>query len=398
MAIFENDNPYLGDIMKKLLSSLICIAAATAVQAQDSVTLYGVVDAATTFAKVGDGATTPGGASTVSGSRITRLDSGVGPASRLGFRGREDLGGGLSAQFVMEMGLGVDSGALQQGGLAFGRQIFVGLSGGNWSVTAGRQYSPLDIAFILSDAMSASYWANPMMASGHGTYASAGSAPGSGTFLTTGRVDNSILGTWTAGPVTAKLMVALGNETPGGAGRLVNPDIRYTSGPVSVQASYLRLRTPSGMLAAAAAPEWLTEKLVGGSYDFGTVKLFAGIYEFDLPADRTRLSAAASGSFAFVKTRSTWLGAQLPVTGGRFGVEVSRQNYEYPAGPRGRSLAAGAFYEHFLSKRTTLYASYGQVSNNGLARTPLIAAGQTIAPSGYGSDIGALSLGVRHTF
>ena len=59
----------------------------------------------------------------------TKITSGVGAGSRLGFKGSEDLGGGHSAIFLLENGFQADTGAMGQGGLLFGRQIYVGLQG-----------------------------------------------------------------------------------------------------------------------------------------------------------------------------------------------------------------------------------------------------------------------------
>jgi hypothetical protein len=63
--------------------------------------------------------------------------------SRLGFRGSEDLGGGLKAIFTLETGVYVDTGTSGQGNRLFGRQAWVGLAG-NWGqLTLGRNYNML---------------------------------------------------------------------------------------------------------------------------------------------------------------------------------------------------------------------------------------------------------------
>ena len=102
---------------------LFIVAAATALSmpalAQSSVTLYGIADA--TIVSV----------SNKEGSRLTALDSGVLQSSRFGFRGNEDLGGGLRALFVLESGVSLDTGA--GAAVLFNRQAYVGLS----SQTAG---------------------------------------------------------------------------------------------------------------------------------------------------------------------------------------------------------------------------------------------------------------------
>lgn len=147
--------------------------AATGVYAQSSVQIYGVVDARINSIKTDNNGT------------LTRLDNSGAASSRLGFRGTEDLGGGLKAKFVLEMGMNNDTGAGQnttsnstnmgqnlsvgsgahiaapsnrtyttQGqtpsssglgglqGLTFGRQAFVGLEGGFGEVRLGRDYAP----------------------------------------------------------------------------------------------------------------------------------------------------------------------------------------------------------------------------------------------------------------
>ncbi|MBX9868501.1 MAG: porin, partial [Burkholderiaceae bacterium] len=102
--------------MKKSLLALTLLGAFSgAAMAQSSVTIYGVADLG--LRNVKDG--------TAAGS-TTSLTSGTEQSSRLGFKGTEDLGDGLKANFVFETGLNIDSGT-SQGGRAFGRKTLVGL-------------------------------------------------------------------------------------------------------------------------------------------------------------------------------------------------------------------------------------------------------------------------------
>ncbi|RZF25741.1 porin [Paraburkholderia sp. UYCP14C] len=97
--------------------------------AQSSVTLYGVIDEGLDFTN------------NAQGSQVYRMQSGDVQGSRWGLKGTEDLGGGLKAVFQIESGFDVNNGKLGQGGLAFGRQAYVGLSTGQFgTVTLGRQY------------------------------------------------------------------------------------------------------------------------------------------------------------------------------------------------------------------------------------------------------------------
>ena len=120
--------------MKKVLFTLLALGASCTALAQSSVTIYGVADAGLVVDK------------DAAGDRLTRVASGVASGSRIGFKGKEDLGNGLSALFVLESGFNIDTGTSGQGGLLFGRQAYVGLSGKGGTVTLGRQYSPYYLA------------------------------------------------------------------------------------------------------------------------------------------------------------------------------------------------------------------------------------------------------------
>ena len=84
--------------MKKSLVALAVLAASGAAMAQSSVTLFGVVDAG--YA-VGNGSI----------SNKTQLRNSGYNSSRLGFRGVEDLGGGMKAGFHLEAGVNNDDGS-----------------------------------------------------------------------------------------------------------------------------------------------------------------------------------------------------------------------------------------------------------------------------------------------
>ncbi|EEF22565.1 conserved hypothetical protein, partial [Ricinus communis] len=104
--------------MKKSLIAIAVLAAtSSAAFAQSNVTIYGILDAGITSER--------GGAQ----GNVTKVTSGAASASRLGFKGTEDLGGGLSAVFKLEAGVKVDDGALDNtNSVLFNREAYVGLS------------------------------------------------------------------------------------------------------------------------------------------------------------------------------------------------------------------------------------------------------------------------------
>ncbi|AET92278.1 outer membrane protein (porin) [Burkholderia sp. YI23] len=115
----------------RFLWSMLALTS-PAVFAQSSVTLYGIVDTGVEYVSHAN----------ASGDRVIRMPGVTGEVpSRWGLRGREDLGGGYAAQFVLESGFNVRGGDLGQGGRLFGRQAWVGLSNTYGTLMFGRQYS-----------------------------------------------------------------------------------------------------------------------------------------------------------------------------------------------------------------------------------------------------------------
>ena len=135
--------------MKKSLVALAALAVAGVASAQSSVTLFGVVDAAVS-GYYNESKNVFGGSTTT--SRTELANSGYN-SSRLGFRGTEDLGGGLAASFWLEAGseqrrrhrpapASPARRATAAGGLTFNRRSTVSLSGGFGEVRLGRDYTP----------------------------------------------------------------------------------------------------------------------------------------------------------------------------------------------------------------------------------------------------------------
>jgi len=114
--------------MKKSLIAIAVLTAVGAASAQSSVTLYGVADVWIGKTKNGE----------------TNLGSGGLAGSRIGFKGTEDLGGGLKAHFTLEQAIRLDTGAAVVAGSAFSRQANISLSGGFGTVKLGRSFTAFD--------------------------------------------------------------------------------------------------------------------------------------------------------------------------------------------------------------------------------------------------------------
>jgi predicted porin len=110
---------------------------ANAAHAQNSVTLYGIVDNGIGYQS---SATTLG--STSGGRSLVKMTTGVYAADRLGLKGVEDLGAQTSAIFTLEQGFNAATGAESTSGLMFSRLAYVGLTNpGYGTLVAGRVYS-----------------------------------------------------------------------------------------------------------------------------------------------------------------------------------------------------------------------------------------------------------------
>ncbi|RXV71780.1 porin [Burkholderia stabilis] len=117
---------------KQMIGLLLAGGAVTSAHAQNSVTLYGLIDEGVNYT------------SNVNGHSAWEMSSGIVQGSRWGIKGGEDLGGGFKAVFRLENSFDVNTGRLNQGGREFGRQAYVGLSkDGVGTLTFGRQYDSL---------------------------------------------------------------------------------------------------------------------------------------------------------------------------------------------------------------------------------------------------------------
>ena len=376
--------------MKRAICSLPLLLLASTAFAESNITVYGLIDVAVSTTSAGGNAL-----------RTTGMNSGIGLGSRIGIRGSEDLGGGMKANFVLENGFNPETGTIGQGGVLFGRQAWVGLSYQKASLSLGRQYSPVLIALASTDPGSQGYWGNNQ-GTGNALYQSPGSGAGTGGHQATGRINNSLLITNTWGEFTGRLMVAGGDQSGSGSGRLVSAGGSYTSGPVLVTAAFTRFRQYASTITAGADPEWQNEYVVGAAYNFSFMRLFGGYYNYKpagtnlTPAPTTAIASALDPRFT--ENRTFWLGARVPVGSGSVIANVMRTTFKYAAQSDGRSTTLGLAYEYPFTKRTLAYASYGKVVNNATGRVSLLAAIPAVFPSEAGADPSAFSVGIRHSF
>jgi predicted porin len=339
----------------------LCIGGA---QAQDSsVTVYGVADVFVEFGKAGTAAAPV---------KNTRVQSGGANGSRLGFRGSEDLGSGLKANFVIEHGLLLDSGTAASSAF-WNRQAHVGLSGGWGSLSAGRQYSPL---IVHQDSFDPS-----LSTTGYG------SPYNSGVMRTISRVNNSVLyNAPKLGPVSTALMVGFG-ETGGGtrAGSTVAASARYNDGPFGAGVGWGK------QFKLDAAREDKSIWNVAGKVTLGSFTLMAAVQ--GTRNDSQALATADDRSEFLVGGTYTAGPVEVRATLGQGKVKDV-------ADTTARHASVGALYH--LSKRSALWAAVQAIDNpdNLAYRTSgfTFDAIEGGLPAGAGVTARALALGFRHRF
>jgi predicted porin len=348
--------------MKKSLLALAVLGAfATAASAQSSVTVYGKVDVGVVHDSGSVAGTNP------AGSKSLRVSSGVSGGSRLGFRGVEDLGGGLKATFVAETGFCADSNAgapnFCTGGNNFmGRQAYVGLSGGFGSLTLGRQYAPSFIVLTTVDPF------------GTGLAGQSTNLFDGGNGFGNPRFNNAVIySTPSMGGFTATVNFAAGEQLGNWkAGRQIGGSAVYSAGPIYAGASYNRTET------GTAAPD---KKLwnVGGTWDFGVAKAHL-MYQ----------SVKNGPTAAFADERDLLGGVSA-----RFGASTVMASYVRHDDKTALNRDAnqyGVGYMYSLSKRTSVYGAVAKISNKNNATFTV----GNATESGTGNR--AINLGVVHNF
>lgn len=190
---------------KTLFASVALGACAGLASAQSNVTVYGTIDGGVRYQTNTNAA----------GDSLSTQTSGHYLANRLGFRGEEDLGGGLKALFTLESGFFTDTGAQDVAGNIFNRTAAVGIGNKNHTLMLGRQYT---IAYRIIGAYDPFSFRFPTLApliSGAGTSLPAAAvAAGLGASASSGtRFNNDVQYTGTFGGLVARAEYAAGEQS-----------------------------------------------------------------------------------------------------------------------------------------------------------------------------------------
>jgi predicted porin len=331
------------------LSALLCAAAGTA-SAQSAITLFGIVDVNVRYVQ-NDGQP----------NRKVMGTDGLN-SSRLGFRGTEDLGGGLAAGFWLEGGMTPNDGS--SAGLSFKRRATVSLVSKRWGeLRLGRDYTP---------SFWTRAWYDPFGENGFGLTSNVDPQTIQPTYI---RASNSIgyILPNTLGGFYGQAMVAAGEGSANG--KYVGARLGYAKGPLDVSAAVAQQSLNFG---ANAYKTWV----VGAQYNFGVVTL-EGAYNHD----HVDIGAGT--------TYKHWLlGAVVPLGLGE--IHASYNRTDAGSGNGARALALG--YVHNLSKRTALYATAARLDNRGNFKQSIDWIQVSPTPVTVGGRSQGYELGLRHVF
>lgn len=331
-----------------LYCSLGLLAAAAGVHAQN-VQITGLLDmSAGSFQNAGT-------------ARQARADSGNMSTSFIGFRGTEDLGGGLKAKFALDHYLRLDSGSVGRvnGDAFWARDSYVGLSGAFGTTTLGRNTTPLYVSTLLFNAFGDSFGFSPSIRQLFAPNTAVMPA-----FLGDTGWNNSVAyASGESNGLSLSVIANLGEGAAGATGKNFGANALYSNGPLAATIAWQKVR--NGMFGAPAGATGQTTWQLGASYELPMAKLYGQYTE-------VRTTAAVND-----KTHLWSFGAAIPLGPGRvlaqYGIARGRIA---DSEPTNKTLTLG--YDYNLSKNSDLYAVYMNDKATGLANGNTLAGGMRI--------------------
>ena len=334
----------------KPLVAVALVTLASAASAEDSLKMYGLLDVNLSNYSAGSQSSGTGAA----GNKLV-LQDGVTNGlngSRWGIKAQKDLNGDITLGALMEAGINVDNGTAGQGGLAFGRQIYLSLASANaGELRVGRQYVLSDSVIGMGNPFGNALVNNP-------TTTVTDVNKKLPYFLNPSRADNVLqYQTPTFSGLSAAVQAAPGETT---ADDFFGLRAMYTNGPLNVGGSY----------------EWNKDRVTSNTtnkvfsfsanYNFGSFKLLGGLQNTtDFTTTAGNGTAAGylntvtgpNGAFSFTKFNGYTLGAEVPVgTSDVVGVNYTLMTYENPAGSNANVGKVALAVRHDLGKDTYVYA------------------------------------------
>jgi predicted porin len=425
--------------MKKSLLAVAAIGAfASAAQAQSSVTVYGLLDygfQGSSQTQSGPAATSAAGTNVTTKTQTSGLGGSGESTSRLGFKGNEDLGGGMSAFFTIEAALNTDSsGTFTSSTTTGNRQSFVGLAKkGLGAASIGLQYTPIHEAVAATNAGGTNNAMGDVIYDRKGginatDYTASGMSTNDSYSV---RTSNALVlkSEDMAGFKAKVLFATAGRDTTQtasnstattGGGQLSNTGygvgLDYTWKKLFVTANYQSFKqeqaNATGVVGSIAGAGASTNAFAvgynGGSvlsgvnaqdnqqyyaatYDFGILKAYAGYIN--------RKVTSVLDSSQYVSRTAQQLGVRAPITPAIQVWASAGTGKINPSGALGTNANINGWQvgsDYNLSKRTNLYAIYGQSATSNSKNGAYAGSAASTANTSWNQS--SYAVGVRHTF
>ncbi|PTB16938.1 porin [Trinickia symbiotica] len=372
---------------KTIFAAVGFLGACAPAFSQGSVTLYGSLDNSIQYVH-----------NTGGKSQQWSLQGGQIGTNKWGFKGVEDLGGGLRAVFQLENGFDINNGKFKQGGAEFGRLAFVGIKSDNYgAILLGRNYDALtDLVFPTQPNYYLYYFTAPGDVDNADTNA---------------RINNVVK--WQS-PVWSGFQAAATYALGGiagsvGSGQSYSAALSYTAGPLALAGGYLhadegnptvstRGTSTFGSLffspvnSAYASAKAINIARIGAKYSIGSVTL-GGYYSYSEYLRDAYSKFRNAERYNNVSVYAVWKITPFVVT--QIGYDIMKSHGDSSATYNQATVAA----DYLLSKRTDVYASisYGHASGqNGAGKAQAVIADSYPAAGSASQTL--VFLGMRHRF
>jgi predicted porin len=373
--------------MKKLLiaTAAMAMVAGTA-QAQSSVEIYGVID--TGYGHVSN---------TTVDKSVSGLINGGLSTSRLGFRGVEDLGGGLKAKFGLEAEFLADTGSQSSTAEAlFARESSVGLEGSFGELKLGR-VNQFGYALLAKFDAFGGNNVGGAVATGQRQARSENTVQ-----YVTPKMSGFQAGIQT-GTRTSSTSLTYGEVAGEFDGNRTNSYfVSYDQGPLELAYVYSDEKDVAG-------EKYRDFNTAFARYNFGVARVVLGYVQQNI--DRKAVATAGAAQSAYTssttfsptdsrETEKLFLGVNVPMGKTTLNAQVEQIEYTLENGTSRKPTVYTLGANYAFSKRTTAYAIYAKANQDNGSAQDLVDAGKWSGFSGSMADKDktAYTVGIRHTF
>ncbi|MGS0891983.1 porin [Burkholderia stagnalis] len=318
--------------MRRVMTAALIGALSGAVHAQSSVTLFG---------RIGGGVRWVNG---MTGGSQIGFNNNIIAGNEFGIRGREDLGGGLKALFVLDGAFSSGTGAVKTAGTLFSQAAYVGLTGAFGRVTLGRQFNAAEDLGIALD---------PLGGRGQSLAVEPGVLFDGNPFTLDSRFNNTIKYLGQAGGLRVGA-----SYSPGGvagasrAGTSYSAAAMYTLADLMGGASYAQTDSPDGSQSARTIQ-------AGGTLQLGRARFYLSYASLNVTANKAGAPSRRDDIPSFGVVVQPVPSVQLSAAA----FYDRARDLGNASGADGSKLTTYAIAEYFLSKRTELYV---EVDRNGM--------------------------------